>query len=127
VLGVYLTVQSSSWAELMAMTLAFVVHWDSVCVDVAIDYLSIAEHFEFAELEALRVTSLVSVTFADGDVVTFVVVDSFVVRVVEMEPYTEDYFHAFVVVVAVEWQVLVSSWANMLVLEVEPLVNHSID
>lgn len=52
----YLREQLNSSAELMAMSLAFVVHWDSVCVDVAIDYSSIAERFGFAEMEVLRVT-----------------------------------------------------------------------
>lgn len=67
-------------------------------------------------------------TFADEGVATFVVEDSFVVRVEEKALYIEGYFHAFAVVVVAEWQVLVSSWANRLVLvEEQPLENQSID
>lgn len=52
------------------------------------------------------------------DEVTFEDVDSFVVRVEEMEPCIVDYFHEFAVV----WQVLVSSSANKWVLEEERLL-----
>jgi hypothetical protein len=85
---------------------------------VEIDYLSFAEHFAFVVGEVLLVTLRVAATFADADVATFVVEDSFEVTIVEMEPYIEGYYHA----VVVEWQVLVLNWVNMLVLEAAPLL-----
>jgi hypothetical protein len=48
-------------------------------------------------------------------VVTFEVEGSSVVIIEGKAPYTEDYFQ--VVVAVVVWRVLVSSWANKLVLE----------
>lgn len=74
----------------------------------------VAERFAFAELVVLRVTLRDAETFVDEDVDSSVVEDSFVVTIEEMAPYTEDYFHAAAVVVV--WRVLVSSWANKLVL-----------
>lgn len=75
----------------------------------------VVEHFALAESVVLPVTLRVVETSADVDVATSEVEDSFVVTIEEKVPYTEDYFH--VVVAVVVWRVLVSSWANKLVLE----------
>lgn len=120
----YLTEQSNSLhCHLASMAEMFVsVHWDLVCVDEEIDYLSFAVAAVVVELEfvveqrvAWQVTLLVLVTFVDVDEVTSEVLDSFVVITEEMVHDIVDYFRA----VAVVWQVLVWNSVSKLVLVVE--------